>query len=216
MLYAFDRLIDKPIIITAVCDLSMAELTLTIKCSNASQTTVTIESEATVLDLKAKISEVLSVPSAQQRLIYKGRVLKDESTLRDYDIQDAHTVHMVKGAAPASSATPPVPPAAFSAPPVNTSNLGALFGNSGASAGNSNPLDTSRMHEQLLRNPEMMQQIMSSPMMENLLNNPDMIRNMMMNNPQMQQMLDSNPQMRHILNDPAVSELYLIPTYALV
>ena len=184
----------------AVCDRNMAELTLTIKCSNASQTTVTIEPEASVLDLKAKISEVLSVPSSQQRLIYKGRVLKDESTLRDYDIQDGHTVHMVKGAAP-TSANPP-PPAAFSAPPVNTSNLGALFGNS---AGATNPLDpTSRMHEQLLRNPEMMQQIMSSPMMENLLNNPDMIRNMMMNNPQMQQLLDSNPQMRHILNDPAV------------
>ena len=179
----------------------MSDLTLTIKCSNASQTTVVIEPSATVLDLKIKISEVLSVSSSQQRLIYKGRVLKDDSTLRDYDIQDGHTVHMVKGAAPSASVTPPP---AFSAPPPTANPLGALFGNSTIGGAAGNPLDTSRMHEQLLRNPEMMQQIMSSPMMENLLNNPDMIRNMMMNNPQMQQLMDSNPEMRHILNDPAV------------
>lgn len=191
----------------------MSELTLTIKCSNADKATVVIESSATVLDLKNKISEQFSVPAAQQRLIYKGRVLKDESTLENYDIQTEHTVHMVKGAAPAGSSPTPAPapsaapvPSPFGAPPAQ----GMFQQQPGANPFGGMPFgpggmpDMSRMQEQLMRNPEMMRQVMSSPMMDNLLNNPDMMRNMMMNNPQMQAMLDANPQMRHVLNDPAV------------
>ena len=45
-------------------------------------------------------------------------------------------------------------------------------------------MDPSRMQDQLMRNPEMMQQIMSSPMMDNLLSNPDMLRSIMQSNPQ--------------------------------
>jgi ubiquilin len=84
----------------------MSELSLTIKCSNADKATVAIESTATVLELKEKIAGVLSAPVAQQRLIYKGRVLKDDLTLESYEIQTEHTVHLVKGAPPAGS-TPP-------------------------------------------------------------------------------------------------------------
>ncbi|KAJ1415735.1 ubiquitin-related domain-containing protein, partial [Ochromonadaceae sp. CCMP2298] len=75
-------------------------LTLTIKCSNADKATVVIDQSATVLELKEKIAESLTVAAAQQRLIYKGRVLKDDLTLEHYQIQNEHTVHMVKGAAP--------------------------------------------------------------------------------------------------------------------
>jgi ubiquilin len=201
----------------------MSELTLTIKCSNADKATVVIESTATVLDLKNKINEQLQVPAAQQRLIYKGRVLKDESTLEQYDIQNEHTVHMVKGAAPGGSAATPAPSAAPTAAPMaspfaapgaggfqpQANPFGSMFGQPGMGGGlpmgpGGTP-DLSRMQEQLMRNPEIMRQVMNSPMMENLLNNPDMMRNMMMNNPQMQAMLDANPQMRHVLNDPAVS-----------
>lgn len=198
----------------------MSELTLTIKCSNADKATVVIESTATVFDLKQKIAEQLSVPATQQRLIYKGRVLKDESTLENYDIQNEHTVHMVKGAAPAGSTPTPAPTntaSSFASPQANAFGAPPAFG---APQQQNNPMgmfgglppmgpggmpDMSRMQEQLMRNPEMMRQVMSSPMMENLLNNPDMLRNMMMSNPQMQAMMDANPQMRHVLNDPSVS-----------
>ena len=189
-----------------------------------------------MLELKEKIAESLSVPAAQQRLIYKGRVLKDELTLESYDVQDGHTVHMVKGAAAAAtsnasnasstpatssstnSTTQPIPaPAPTSNPMANPmanpfANPFSPFGNANNGLGgmgmfgnNNAPPDVNRLQEQLLHNPDAMQQIMNSPMMDNLLNNPDLLRNMMLNNPQMQAMLDSNPQIRHILNDPAVS-----------
>lgn len=198
----------------------MSELTLTIKCSNADKATVVIESTATVLDLKGKIAEQLSVPAAQQRLIYKGRVLKDESTLENYDIQNEHTVHMVKGAAPGGSPAAPAPTAAAPAPaytaprpaygaPVGTqpgvNPMQAMFNNPGMMPMSPGGMpDMNRMQEQLMRNPEMMRQVMNSPMMENLMNNPELMRSMMMSNPQMQAMMNANPQMRHILNDPSV------------
>ena len=54
------------------------------------------------------------------RLIYSGRVLKDDDTLESYKIASNHTVHMVRGNAPAaasaSSATAAATPAAAATP----------------------------------------------------------------------------------------------------
>lgn len=212
----------------------MTEITVHIKCSNSDKAEIKIESSATVLQLKERINEVLSVPANNQRLIYKGRVLKDELTLEGYDVQDGHTVHMVKGgtaATPAASSSsttttannnsrPTIPPpnSLPSQPPGGQqpnnpflNPFAAAAGGAGAGGMGGMFPDMSRMQEQLLRNPEMMQQIMNSPMMEDLMNNPEIMRNMMLNNPQMQQLLDANPQIRHILNDPAVRETLPLP-----
>lgn len=213
----------------------MTEITISIKCVNADKANVTIENTATVWNLKEKIEEVMSVPASQQRLIYKGKVMKDDLTLDHYNVQHEHTVHMVRGAAaPGSSPTTgasatlpqqtqpaPLPtnptganplPTATPVPPMNTNAnpfgaAGNPFGPFGGFGGGN--ADFNRMQEQLMRSPDMMQQIMNSPMMDNILNNPDLLRNMFLNNPQMQSMLDANPQIRHILNDPAVSILIL-------
>lgn len=57
---------------------------LNIKLTNADKCSVEVETTATILELKEKIAAVLNVPAAQQRLIYKGRVLKDDSTVQFY------------------------------------------------------------------------------------------------------------------------------------
>lgn len=44
--------------------------------------------------------------------------------------------------------------------------------------------DMASMQQQLMNNPEMMQQIMSSPMMQSLMSNPEIMRGMMQSNPQ--------------------------------
>lgn len=206
----------------------MSEITINIKCSNSDKAEIHIELSATVLQLKGKVAEALSVPAAQQRLIYKGRVLKDELTLESYEVQDGHTVHMVKGAAAAAAtnssagrstaSAAPIPPPNTSPSPQTNNNAFPNpfvnpFGGAAGGMGGMNPMmgmgfpDMNRIQEQLMRNPEMMQQIMNSPMMDDLMNNPEIMRNMMVNNPQMQALLDANPQIRHILNDPAVSLL---------
>jgi uncharacterized ubiquitin-like protein YukD len=112
---------------------TMTEITIHIKCSNSDKAEIHIDNSNTILNLKEQISDSLKVPATQQRLIYKGRVLKDDLTIASYDIQDGHTVHMVKGAAASAAATASssssgsTPAAASSVPPLSSSKLRLLF-----------------------------------------------------------------------------------------
>lgn len=89
-------------------------ITFHIKSSSDAKYTVTVSPSITVLDLKTKLStaEFADVSPDRQRLIYSGRVLKDNETLSSYKIKEGNTVHMVKSAAsnqrqnPASQSTP--------------------------------------------------------------------------------------------------------------
>lgn len=210
----------------------MSEKILTIKCSNATTSEVAIDAlTITVLELKEKIAEKLQIPSVQQRLIFKGKVLKDENSLEFYEVIEGSTIHLVKGAVKSSDGTSASPasntassniPSSSSVPTNNPFGVPTAggYGNPNAAF---NPMtmngfggggggfgDMNSMQDQLMRNPEMMQQIMNSPMMENLMNNPEVLRNMMTSNPQIQTLLDSNPQLRHVLNDPTVSSLHYV------
>jgi ubiquilin len=108
----------------------MTEIIIHIKCSNSDKAEIHIDNSNTILNLKEQIADSLKVPSTQQRLIYKGRVLKDDLTIASYDIQDGHTVHMVKGAAASAAAasSSSSTPAATSAPPApSSSKLSFVF-----------------------------------------------------------------------------------------
>lgn len=212
----------------------MTEKKVVIKLSNATTTEVAVESfTQTVLALKETVATALSIPVSQQRLIFRGKVLKDENSLEFYEIAEGLTIHLVKGAAKpaettptaapvatpsaAPSATPFAPPAAnpFAAqapfPAFGANPYGAGMG--GAGMGMGMGMDMNRMQEEMMRNPQMMQQIMNSPMMQGMLDNPEMLREIMLNNPQMQAMLDSNPHVRHVLNDPSVCSYFLLVFY---
>ena len=58
-----------------------AQATLHIRCTNGSKFAVRADLGATVGAFKAIVAESCDVPAPQQRLIYKGRILKDEQTL---------------------------------------------------------------------------------------------------------------------------------------
>lgn len=95
-----------------------AQVTFKVKTSSDGTHTLTMAESATVLDLKTKLSgaDVENIPVERQRLIYSGRVMKNDDTLASYKIKPNNTIHMVKSAAsnqnqqPASSAAP-TPPA---------------------------------------------------------------------------------------------------------
>jgi len=55
-----------------------------IRCSNGNKFTVEVDLDTTVLALKGLLAEQSEIPADQQRLIYKGRVLKDDHTLNSY------------------------------------------------------------------------------------------------------------------------------------
>ena len=80
-------------------------LKLTLKQNSGQQFDVQIKAAgSTVADLKVACAEKAGGISAEEiRLIYKGKILKDDNTLEEYKINDGDTVHLVKSKAPGSS-----------------------------------------------------------------------------------------------------------------
>jgi ubiquilin len=62
----------------------MDSINITIKCANSDKVTIACEKSSSVLDVKKLIAEKTTVPASNQRLIYKGRILKDENSLETY------------------------------------------------------------------------------------------------------------------------------------
>nr|GLL19088.1 ubiquitin domain-containing protein DSK2b-like isoform X1 [Ipomoea trifida] len=212
----------------AACGSDGEAVNINIRCSNGSKFSVQATLDSSVGSFKSLLAQHCDIPSEQQRLIYKGRILKDEQTLDSYGLKADHTVHLVRGFAPATSTnnagatTPGAPNTNQNASRDAAPNVGGAFGGSGPGASlfpglNLNGLgsggggglfgaglpDFEQVQQQLNQNPNMMRDILNMPLVQNLMNNPEVIRNLIMNNPQMREIMDRNPELAHILNDPA-------------
>lgn len=55
-----------------------------VRCSNGSKFTVRTSLDSTVTAFKQVLARNCDVPAEQQRLIYKGRILKDDQILESY------------------------------------------------------------------------------------------------------------------------------------
>ncbi|KAJ1032434.1 hypothetical protein NDA16_000458 [Ustilago loliicola] len=91
---------------------SATPLKINIKGPSDLKLSIDITSDQTVRQLKEAIEKQKPDVSADaQRLIYAGKVLKDEEALSVYKIKDGNTVHMVKSAARSAPTTgnPSVP-----------------------------------------------------------------------------------------------------------
>jgi len=87
---------------TADVDTSSTEdspINFTVKTSKDEKYTLSLPPSTSISDLKSKLHELSQIEAELQRLIYSGRVMKDEETLAFYKVQSGHTVHLVKGAA---------------------------------------------------------------------------------------------------------------------
>ncbi|CAH1762295.1 8292_t:CDS:2 [Entrophospora sp. SA101] len=148
----------------------------------------------TVLEFKQLIGEKSEIPADRQRLIYSGKVLKDNDTLETYKIAEGHTVHMVKS--------------------LGARALGG-FGGGGGNFGINNPYgvpnlggnnngipNMNMMMEQVLNNPALMQY--ASQMMQD----PQFIDNIIAMNPQFGEMA---PRLRQLIQDPGFQALLSNP-----
>uniref|UniRef100_A0A1D1YHX7 Large proline-rich protein BAG6 n=1 Tax=Anthurium amnicola TaxID=1678845 RepID=A0A1D1YHX7_9ARAE len=74
-----------------------------------------------VTALKEQVANVTGVLSEQQRLICRGKVLKDDQLLSAYNVEDGHTLYLVVRHPPLASTT-------SSTGPENVSNhSGSIF-----------------------------------------------------------------------------------------
>ncbi|KAG8775171.1 hypothetical protein FRC12_001627 [Ceratobasidium sp. 428] len=179
------------------------EVTLNIKGPSELKLSITIALSKTVLNLKQAIAEKSDVSADRQRLIYSGRVLKDEDTLSTYKVQNGHTVHMVKGAPkPSASSTsaPAQPLPSMQTGQTSTETLlngprghGALAGlNMADLFGGANPTDPNMM-QNMLSSPQFMEQ------MSRMMSDPNLMDTLMSQSPQFAQM---EPQLRATLQSP--------------
>ncbi|KAL7412995.1 hypothetical protein BDY24DRAFT_390296 [Mrakia frigida] len=188
------------------------EISLNIKGPSELKLTISISLDKTVSDLKAAIASQTDVEQERQRLIYSGKVLKDEEPLSTYRLLAGHTIHMVKGApkiaAPAASSSSAS--AAFGAPSAaarlptmaagqGTGMMAALEGvqGHGMGGGTMNPFgDMGNLND-----PNAMANMMNSPafldQMATMLQNPEVVDQIIASDPQLAGM---GPQIRQMLS----------------
>ena len=143
---------------------------------------VPINKNATVLGLKGEIEKKTHIPPAQQKLVIKGKTMKDSDPISAYELNNESTIAMIK---------------------VNAQNQGA--GGLGAMPGlgglEGNPA-------QMMNDPryqQIMNAVLNNPQMLNqLLNSPE-LRPIFEQNPQLRALLQ-NPQARQLLLNPQLLE----------
>lgn len=187
------------------------EIQINIKGPSELKLQITITIDKSVLDLKKAIAEKSEVEAERQRLIYSGRVLKDDDILSVYKIQPGHTIHMVKGVARSggSSSTPQQLPTMQTgqnpSDPLTQLNghraFGAMAGVNPFSEMGLNPNDPNMM-QSMLNNPQFLQQ------MSRMMSDPATLDQLIAMDPQMQayapqmRQMFQNPQFREMISDP--------------
>ncbi|GJJ13578.1 hypothetical protein Clacol_007834 [Clathrus columnatus] len=192
---------------------SSSEILINIKGPNELKIQVNITTDKTVMDLKRAIAEKSDVEADRQRLIYSGKVLKDEDVLSQYKIQASHTIHMVKGAArnhaSTSSSTPQVLPTMQAgqnpSDPLTVLNgpmgHGLMAGFNPFAGLGVNPNDPNMM-QGMLESPQFLQQ------MSSLMSNPAILDQVIASNPQLQEM---GPQIRQIFQSEQFRQIMSNP-----
>ncbi|GAA0147923.1 chaperone [Lithospermum erythrorhizon] len=69
---------------------------LNVKTLDSQNYHFSVDRNITVLAFKEKIASQIGLPVVQQRLIFRGKVLKDNDLLSDYHMDSGHTLHLVE------------------------------------------------------------------------------------------------------------------------
>lgn len=196
---------------------------LNIQSSSEKKFPVTCQPSDKVIDLKGIIATELNCEKHNLRLIYAGRILKDDDTLESYSIKDGHVIHVVKTglskpSTAAATTTPSQPteaaytPATQSSPttpnnpatatsPSNPfaamfgSGMGAMDPAMFAAMGGVQPSpEELQAMNQLMQNPEMI-----NSAIQMMTANPGLMESILSMNPRFQAL---PPEVRQMMSNP--------------
>ncbi|XP_008788002.2 ubiquitin-like domain-containing protein CIP73 isoform X1 [Phoenix dactylifera] len=74
---------------------SESTIEINIKTLDSQIYTFRVNKDMSVPMLKEKVANAIGIPVEQQRLIFRGKVLKDNHLLSEYHLEDGHTLHLV-------------------------------------------------------------------------------------------------------------------------
>ncbi|CEP61314.1 ubiquitin domain-containing protein DSK2 LALA0_S03e00100g [Lachancea lanzarotensis] len=193
---------------------------------------VSIDPTGSIDDLKKAIAGLSEIPAENQRLIYSGKILKDDQTIESYKIQDGHAIHLVKSggvkksgspAAASSSATGSQQQAPAGAAAPSTLSTGQTGGfnpladltsaryagflnlPSADSFGPDGGMTSAPNSDEVLR---MLENPVMQSQMSEMLSNPQMIDFLIQQSPQLQSM---GPQARQLLQSPMFRQMLTNP-----
>lgn len=180
------------------------KITVNVKASNDKKYSIEVDTDATIEEFKQLISSKTDITPERQRLIYSGRVLKDDEKIEAYKISDGHTVHLVRRAGPlqserdpASSATPAsqqIPRTILSGTGINNP-FSALISAHYAGQIHLPPVSTFGPDGGMTSfppTPEQLSQVLGQQGMQ------EVIREMFSNTQLMDYIINSNPQLRNV------------------
>ncbi|THH28517.1 hypothetical protein EUX98_g5672 [Antrodiella citrinella] len=190
-----------------------SEIQINVKGPSELKLQISIATDKSVLELKQAIADKSDVPADRQRLIYSGRVLKDEDALSVYKIQSSHTIHMVKGAVRNAGSTSGAAPQALPTmqsgqnvhDPLTQLNghqgYGLMAGLNPFADMGLNPNDPNMM-QGMMNNPQFLQQ------MSSVMSNPQVLDQLIASNPQLQAM---GPQVREVFQSERFRQMMSNP-----
>lgn len=183
------------------------KITVTVKTVNDKQTIET-EEESTIKHFKELVAAKFKAETNQLCLIFAGKIMNDNDTLKSRNVKDGFTVHLVIKL-PSQSNNSSSILSGRGAPSQGLENLTGLLGTLGMGSGNlSEHLSQQSSINNDTRN--------LNSLMQTLLADPSMVHSLITSNPQMQELMERNPEISHALNNPELlrqtMELALSPT----
>lgn len=144
---------------------------INIKTTSGETFTIECSPNITIAELKELISQKSNIPVNQQRLVYRGRVLKDPCTLNSYECQDGHAIHLVRGQPQQEQQQQQIPRQ------PQSDLFGGIDPNIFQSPIFQNMLNNPQLIQTMMQNNPYIQQIaQNNPELAALLQDPEMIR----------------------------------------
>jgi len=158
---------------------------------------ISIDTSCTVEELKEKVAPQVNIPAKNIRLVCAGRIWQDAQTIGSYEPKDGVVVHCLNN--PQREGPPATDQTLAPANPMSQ-----MMGAAAPAPNSGDPFSQmmAQTQQQMMQNPEMMQQLMNSPMVQQMMSNPDMLRAMVRMNPQLNELMEQRPEIARMLEDP--------------